>query len=554
MSRAVGILIGTLALISGGCPVLVGIDPAPGPDAVCTPNGVRCSGSDAFQRCADGGLDWLAPISCQAGDQCYEGNCLGICSYSAAAGLPASCDGGVMPALDAVATNWLDSPQIALALVNPGPEEVGYTITYGGTEISAGVIGVGRVAVGATRAVGVAVDGGAPGPAARSGVLVDSKIQYQTTGPVFAQYHQNPDPSTGPATGDATSVSPGWYGHRFRVVALPTSKALGTFMPGSFTVAAREETSLRVSVVADSGVGEGLWPTLSSGESATIDLVAEDRVRQYTHHPEIGWRGQSNTWCGEYVKPQNDCVIQETDLTGSTVEASSPVQLIAAHSGLPIGYDEAFEDLLVEALLPIESWGDSLAFVAPLHPDRAEATTARYRLVVDEDSTITFTPEILPAAVLSGGEYLEFETDQDFVVTSSNSVYGVQYLLSTTAIYPNPGDQNTLGDPSALSGLPTGVWLDDWWLYAVPGWDRQFVAVAAAVGSVVRLDGIEVELANIPGTEFAVARVEVDAGIHHLQAASGSRFGGWVSGYADATSYGLAAPPDAEAILRLPSP
>jgi len=189
-----------------------------------------------------------------------------------------------------------------------------------------------------------------------------------------------------------------------------------------------------------------------------------------------------------------------------------------------------------------------------------------YRIVAAEDGTqVTLTPPSLELPMLDRGEWVEFESAQDFEVVATRPVLVGQFLAGRDAPDPNvegigQADQDAgLGDPSFILLVPVEQLREKYSFMVPEGYESNHVTVLAPLkgnGNVspVWLDcpeaepaGIEADCTPLPADafntlgsgQFAAARLEVEEGVHHIRAKEPVAV--YVYGYAAYASYGYPA-------------
>jgi len=228
------------------------------------------------------------------------------------------------------------------------------------------------------------------------------------------------------------------------------------------------------------------------------------------------------------------CYGSTADLTGTSITATQPVAVFAGHLCSFVPYDNWACDHLEEAMIPTVAWGDSTVMTAPKLPNVPGAVTAAaYRVVALNDGTvITTDPPLAAPLTIDRGQFRQFTTDQDFVLSATGPVYVTQTLLGQDAIGAN------VGDPAMGSGIPWSQVRNSYDFLAPDTFPQNWVNVAANVDTVVMLDGAPIQgWQDIGTTGFAVARVPVDSGSHHIESMDGTGFGITSYGYARYTSY-----------------
>jgi len=189
-----------------------------------------------------------------------------------------------------------------------------------------------------------------------------------------------------------------------------------------------------------------------------------------------------------------------------------------------------------------------------------------YRILAAEDGTqVAVIPPLIDLPVLEGGEWVEFESAQDFEIVATKPVLVGQFLAGRDAPDPNvlgigqPDKDAGFGDPSFILLVPAEQARQEYGFMVPGGYASNYVTVIAPVagsGSVssVWLDcaqtdvsRIEAECTPLPVDEFfafgsgkfAAAKLEVEEGAHRTWAKEPVVV--YVYGYAAYASYGYPA-------------
>lgn len=235
-------------------------------------------------------------------------------------------------------------------------------------------------------------------------------------------------------------------------------------------------------------------------------------------------------------------------------------------------------DHMEEQLFPTTSWGTQ--YVATKLQPRGQEKDS-WRIVALHNGTVVNTspPQTSGAINLEEGQWIEFESDQDFIITSNDAhpIQVGQFMAAAFAPDPNkdtctgkfagqkvcswfwnvkqqpldcnknadcpnipePTDAKT-GDPDFELSIATTLYLDNY-VFLVPGnYLSNYINVIAPTeeGTVVKLDTIPIPKGAFKpiGGGWAVARQPIGSGVHNLT--SNKLVGLLVYGWADFVSYG----------------
>lgn len=232
---------------------------------------------------------------------------------------------------------------------------------------------------------------------------------------------------------------------------------------------------------------------------------------------------------------------RQHDLSGSLIQASAPVQVIAGNPCTNVPSDTDACDHIEETVLPIETLGKHYVVPAPTGP---KGVPARHmvRLYGNADgTTLTYSPARpgnCPPA-LNAGEFYDCGVLSDaFEITSNHELAITTFLVGARDLDPTGNDRR--GDPSASNAVAVEQFRTSYLFLAPDDYPDSFVDITAANGSTLTLDGAPVTapLEPIGGGPFGVIRVKLGAGkggVHSLT--SSAPAGVQVIGYGDNTSY-----------------
>jgi hypothetical protein len=229
------------------------------------------------------------------------------------------------------------------------------------------------------------------------------------------------------------------------------------------------------------------------------------------------------------------CSVTDGDLTGTTVSATAAVGVFAGHNCTFMPYYAWACDHLEEMMFPLETWGNDFVMTAPSHPGGAGVVPTMYRvLAMEPDTTISFDPAVYAATTLQPGQRIEFESDQDFRVSSGDKqIYVTQTLMGQD--YFTDSDS---GDPAMGSGVPVFQSRSIYTFLTPDTYTYNFVNIVAPSGAAVTLDGAAVTAwTPIGSSGYSVARLPLVPGSHLAEGEGEEGFGIMAYGYAPYTSY-----------------
>ncbi len=342
----------------------------------------------------------------------------------------------------------------------------------------------------------------------------ERSFYIESTIPVTA--HQfNPANNVGVFSNDASMLVPiHSLGKRYRAACWPFDVSQGhtTGLADYLTVVTTEDgTEVQVVPRANVLAGEGV-PQTPAGVPMSVTLDES-----------------------EVLQIQSQGGTTANDLTGSLIDASKPVAVFSGNECAMVPADVWACDHIEEQLHPIEAWGEHY-FVVKFEPRGSEADI--FRVIADEDGTEVSTEPELPGfpVTLDGGDFIEFESDGEFEVKSSDPVSLIQYMSGSE--YTNVPLGSGIGDPAMLVVVPNEQFVDEFIFLTPEGYLEGWITVVAGNNSEVTLDDDPIddgEWNEFPSGDKRWARIAVEPGVHRLH--SDQPMGLTVYGYDDDVSY-----------------
>ena len=203
-------------------------------------------------------------------------------------------------------------------------------------------------------------------------------------------------------------------------------------------------------------------------------------------------------------------------------------------------------DHLEQQMFPVKTWGTR--FVATKSKARGEESDI-WRVIAAEDDTVVETsPTQAQLPVLDRGEFIEFETREDFTIEATKPVMVGQFLAAEDAPNPNfvgvtpgedgqPGDAG-IGDPAFILLVPIEQYRDSYVLFIPEAYEQDYVNVIAPHKTDVLLNGNVIDDSEFDpvSADYRVARIRLADGKHTLT--SEEPFGAIAYGFDDYVSYG----------------
>jgi hypothetical protein len=323
----------------------------------------------------------------------------------------------------------------------------------------------------------------------------------------------------------------------FTLVAPPVETPLDGGAPDAQVPAQATDAGADASLDGASGEQDGdaerpySFPALAPGESHALTLDPGGVFQLLTKIPDdcpgrTGHTERSNPT--EIVCDPGALY----DLTGSDVVADGPLQLIGGHDCTYVPFNRVACDHLEETVFPLETWGKQVIVSSIGDTNKM---TYLLRVVSGADGNeVRFDPPISPPVTLARGEWVEFATKDNTLVTGSRPLLVAQYLEGQLGV-------SRTGDPSLTFVPPVEQYRDQYNFLSPDTYTSNYVTVVAPVGEQVLLDGNSVlGFVTLGTTGYAVATVKLEqAGAHELHSEGGAPVGISLYGFGAYTSYML---------------
>lgn len=491
---------------------------------LCTPGAASCQGGDAYLCNEDGSEQQLAQacdpvqgLSCDA----QSGACVGACASAALGRSNVGCEFYAVPtAALQIGQPWVFS--FAIVVLNTSDEDADILVEQGVQLLDQQTLQAGAAAVIELPYVD-ALSNASSDEAEPSALATEAAFRVRSDQPVVVfQYHPLGYKS-GPSfaySGDGSTLLPTHaWGLEHRVVSRAHWIDGGSEFSGTFAVTA-----------AHDGTVVTLEPSATGGAVLAGGGVAADGTGEVTLDA-----GDVLQVVTASAGGQPDA----SDLTGTRVLASLPVQVIGGHKCTNIPYDKAACDHLEAVMPPVATLGLVHVIAAPLIPSGGPTPKDQLvRVTATQGGTaLSYEPAIpgAPEELALAGDYIEIgPLNADFVITSDAPVIVAQYMLGQTA-------GGNAGDPALLVRAPVEQFRSAYELHAAPQYDISYASVVAPEGAEVLLDGAPLlPFTPIGASGYAVARTPLQLAVdgqHYVS--SDSPFGVDVYGYGQFTSYWL---------------
>jgi hypothetical protein len=550
----------------------------------CTPGLKTCEGDKAM-ACKDDGTAMALFMDCAAkGWTCYGGQCVDPCDQDIKSKTNVGCDywavdldNAAVPCANETGFCDAQNSQFAVIVSNTKDKAALVKVTAGSGQTAAH-----NVQAGALKIINLPDPSWKIKPLNQDGTNINKNVyRIQSDQPIVA-YQFNPLLNVGVFSNDASLLLPSnGIGNEYWIV---TREQSHKDLRGYLTVVATQPGSTHVKVVvagktlASPSVNPlSAVPAMNPGGTKEFDLAQ-----------------------GQVLNIETDAI--GSDLTGSWIQADKAVAVFAgSESANSPNTDHCVQgkceygklangepwscatnadcpqtccaDHLEEQLFPTSSWG--LQYVATKLKPRGKEKDA-WRIVASENDTVVSTnpPQPLKVGKLAKGQWTEFESLEDFIITANKPIQVAQFMASQNAPDPNndtcdakfigekvckyyheklgtqigctkhadcpnimQADDSKIGDPDMLITLSTEQFLSDYVFLVPNAYKENFINLVVPAGAAPVLDGQPVADASFKKVagEWSVAVLAVKAGTHTLVAKK--PVGLNVYGWSDYVSY-----------------
>jgi hypothetical protein len=553
----------TLCLITEDAPAGVCTD--------CVPGALRCLDDDTVERCDAVGRSWMSHQSCDGqltGKICLEGVCISQCEINAKQPVYMGCDFWAVD-LDNSFLPWreLDAQgaQFSVVISNPS-DRYPATVTVDGVEgpvleDSGGVLfPTDPLLPGELRIYNLPrrdVDGTVVAPL---GYHIRSSV------PITA-YQFNPLENVDVFSNDASLLLPEHVTGKYYFIM--TREESWEYLRSYLTVLAIRpgDTHVTVDLTAPTLVGTNERtgapiPHMEPGDTYSVTLQQYDVLNIETDAIGADMTGsvvladrQVVVFGGSEasnVPNTNHCVLEQ-----GVCEWDGETPCTEHQDCNDAGFVTCCADHLEQQLYPVKSWGTR--YVAARSYPRNEELDS-YRIIAAENATLVTTlPVQTNIPVLNRGEWVDFESGQDFEIQATKPVLVGQYLACKEAPGPNlqgelePGDAG-IGDPAFILLVPVEQFREDYVFLAPNKYALDYVTVTAPAAATVWFDCPETDPARIPDAcepigedewswfmsgEYKATRFPVADGVHRVHASAPVSV--YAYGYDERVSYGYPA-------------
>ncbi len=528
-------------------------DPTPfchnGACVTCMPNTQYCVG-DTVHQCNAEGTSSTVVTTCdlQNGQVCAGGACTSLCEQAANQNSYIGCEYWPTTTANPVDSAFDNDFGVVVHNDNDMPAQV--TITKGGSQVAQESVQPGQLKVIKltfdmdlkNAEESVQVSGGAHHLVSNIPVTVYqfSPLNYKT--PDDCSDNILWGDCTFSYSNDASLLLPAHVlSTNYMVMARPTRGRESSFTPGYFAVTAtHDNTTVTINYMSYTEPG-GPVSAQTPGSSQQYQLNRGEVLQVLSQKPD-SCTGPTSS-CSGYT-----CCDMEADydLTGTTIQSSAPIAVFSGHVCAFVPYNVWACDHLQQQMIPSEAWGKEyvVAITEPQSPGTPEPNVIKV-LSRENNNTISFYPaNVHQQVTLNAGEYVEFESTEDFQVVATQPTMVAQFTVGQN-YYTESQDHH--GDPAFALVVPFEQYRDSYTFLVPDTMTYNFVNIIAEVGEAgsgdpgIYLNGEPVSFAGampIGNTAYGVVRIDLSNKPTDYHTVTGLRpFGIMVYGFARYTSY-----------------
>ncbi|MEZ4382506.1 MAG: IgGFc-binding protein [Nannocystaceae bacterium] len=415
---------------------------------LCVPGDGMCDGDDVLV-CNQQGDAWEPGPTCDGlqGMSCDAdlGQCVGACANL---GLTyQGCDYYAVVTQQNDAYNTAPKDEFAIAVANTADEAAAITVTRGANTVTTVDVPANSVQVIKLPWINELTKG--KGPTVK---VADGAYRVRSTQPVTV-YQFNPLNAT--VTNDASLLFPV---NTWGLDYMAASWDHWNTYPAWYAVVASED-----------GTTVNLTPS-ASGNS----------IQAGAGLPANG-NGQVTLDQGDVLQVISD----DSDITGTIVNADKPVAMLAGHDCTNIPHNITACDHLEDSMFPIDGLGKEYIVVPPVQvPNNTLDKAQMIKIVASEpNTTLTFEPDQpVNKTLTNAGDFVQLDMSQaSFKVSSDKKILVAQFMVGQSAGFGT-------SDPAMVLAVPTDQYRDNYLFFAATNWVANFVDIIAPTGAAVEVD------------------------------------------------------------------
>ena len=467
---------------------------------ICTPGETRCLGLEGIEQCLEDGTGWMPIEACPDDTRCDNGACTSLCEINAKVSSFLGCEYWSVD-LDNVEGGSVAAHAVVIS--NPHPSlSADITVTRSTGEVLSVAQWPTRVGPGQQ---GIFIFESSYRDANSNAQLIDTgyvdgtmigdqAFRFESSIPT-TEHQFNPLVESNVLTNDASLMLPTNTAGVEHLAMSWKHRATTYLFRGFINVLAFAEEPTTVQVTPTARVMAGT----DRRDDTSIDPIEVGETREFVLS------------AGQFLNIETDGP-ELADLTGTHIISDQPVIVYSGHecANLP-EVTTNFCDHIEQQMVPLASWGSRYVISAFL--PRAVGDIQLFRVLAAEDQTVVTTSPPQPGAdsvTLQRGEFIEFESGQNFELEASAPVLVGQFMVGAT----HPGGGN-IGDPAFTLAVPIEQWRRDYIFLTPQAFGQDHINVMAPTGTEVLIDGLPIGAWETIGDgTWSVVRRSVPDGTH----------------------------------------
>jgi hypothetical protein len=275
--------------------------------------------------------------------------------------------------------------------------------------------------------------------------------------------------------------------------------------------------------------------------SVTVQLSQTGQVLGGGGVPPIGPGGQAtfNLNAGDVVEVVGDAY---SDLSGSLVKATAPVQVITGMPCVNVPDDFYACDHIEESVFPAETLGKHYFVTVPTSPNNT-VVGHLVRIYGNVNGTALTYPGGAPPGAptsINAGQVVQLDqVSQDFEILGDHEFAVGTFQFGAQLVDPNGGFTEQKGDPAQSLATAVEQYRTKYVFLAPSDYPENYVDIVMPAGAQVNLDGAALTVPVKPlSSNYSIARVPLgpgNNGAHTIVA--NTPVGIQVMGYGSYTSY-----------------
>jgi hypothetical protein len=241
-------------------------------------------------------------------------------------------------------------------------------------------------------------------------------------------------------------------------------------------------------------------------DSPSINIVAQKDGTMVTILPNVAIVGGQTLKAGPANMPytftlsqgQQAQFSQQADLTGTVIQATKPIGVMAGNGCMQVPLGTSFCDHGEQMLPPVKALGNEYAAV--MFRPRVTGDKAVWHLVGTIAGTaLTYEPGPPAGAptTLSAGQVADFTTDVPFVVKSQDTAHPFMlFTYMTGSQDANLSDMGGYGDPDFVLGVPPQQFLNDYIFFTDPSYPETNLVVVRAKDKSMMFQDVSLDCAG----------------------------------------------------------